>query len=549
VAHRLSHRSCLALVLALTSVSFVPACGNTSADGHGSSSGGSVSATGGGTGGAPEGTGGATGGTGGTTESEVTYLKASNTGAGDRFGVAVALSADGSTLAIGANREASSSTGVDGSEIDDSTVDAGAVYVFSRSGSSWEQVAYLKASNSGAGDGFGSTLAVSADGNTLAVGAPFEASAATGIDGDQNDDSALRSGAIYVFSRSGASWAQDAYLKGSNTDADDLFGVALALSADGAVLAVGAEGEDGSATGIEGDQTNKSASEAGAVYVFARSESAWQQRDYLKASNTEAFDHFGGSVALTADGSTLAVGAYWEDSAAGIDGDQSDNSAKSTGAAYVFVHDGSAWQQKAYLKPAEDGNGSDNFGTAVSLSADGHTLAVGAAGDPSAATGIDGDPADTSMPYAGAVYLFGSDGSAWQQEAYLKASNTGAGDEFGQHIHLSANGETLAAGAALEASRTSAAQDDDSAPEAGAVYVFGRDGTSWRQRAYIKAANADPSDRFGFSLALSPEGDTLVAGASRESSSATGIDGDQRSNSATSAGAVYVFGAATLAGP
>jgi hypothetical protein len=531
----------------LTQIWLIPACGNATADDQaGSGSGGAVS----GSGGTMDGTGGTVEGSGGTTVSDVTYLKASNTGAGDRFGVAVALSADGSTLAIGANREGSAATGVNGSQADDSMLDAGAVYVFSRDGSTWQQSAYLKASNSGAGDGFGSSLALSADGATLVVGAPFEASAATGVDGDQTDDSALRSGAIYVFSRSGTSWAQQAYLKASNTDADDLFGVALALSADGNVLAVGAEGEDGFASGIDGDQTDKSAPEAGAVYVFSRSENAWQQRDYLKASNSAAFDHFGGSVALTPDGSTLAVGAYWEDSAAGIEGDQTDNSAKNTGAAYVFVQDGAAWWQEAYLKPAQDGgNGADSFGTAVSLSADGNTLAVGAAGDPSAATGIDGDRADTSMPYAGAAYLFSRDGVIWQQEAYLKASNTGAGDEFGQHIHLSANGETLAVGAALEASRTSADPKDDSAPEAGAVYVFGKGEASWQQTAFVKALNADASDRFGFSVVLSSEGDTLVVGASRESSSATGIDGAPSDNSAVSAGAVYVFGASSFDGP
>ncbi len=543
----LSHRSRLALAGALTQLCLIPACGTATADDHaGSSSGGSLSD--GGTGGTAEGSGGTTEGSGGTNGTDVTYLKASNTGAGDRFGVAVALSADGSTLAVGANREGSAAIGANGSQADDSMQDAGAVYVFSRDGSTWQQVAYLKASNSGAGDGFGSSLALSSDGTTMVVGAPFEASAAIGIDGDQSDDSALRSGAIYVFSRSGTSWAQQAYLKGSNTDADDLFGVALALSADGNVLAVGAEGEDGFASGIDGDQTDKSAPEAGAVYVFSRSGSAWQQRDYLKASNTEAFDHFGGSVALTPDGNTLAVGAYWEDGAGGIEGDQSDNSAKNTGATYLFVHDGMAWQQQAYVKPAPDGgNGSDSFGTAVSLSADGHILAVGAVGDPSAATGIDGDRADTSMAYAGAAYVFDRDGIAWQQVAYLKASNTGAGDEFGQHIQLSASGDTLAVGAALEAGSTSGG--DDLAPEAGAVYVFGKDATSWRQNAFVKATNVDASDRFGFSVALSSEGDTLVVGASRESSSATGIDGAQSDNSATNAGAVYVFGVSSFREP
>jgi len=95
-------------------------------------------------------------------------------------------------------------------------------------------VGYFKASNTGAGDGFGYSAALSADGNTLAVGAPYEDSGATGINGNENDDSMRSSGAVYVFvhNTTGA-WSQQAYVKASNTGANDNFGAALALSADG----------------------------------------------------------------------------------------------------------------------------------------------------------------------------------------------------------------------------------------------------------------------------------------------------------------------------
>src|SRR5690606_19004546 len=111
-------------------------------------------------------------------------------------------------------------------------------------------------------------------------------------------------------------------IKASNTggaSGDDVygdkFGTSIALSADGSTLAVGACLEDSAATGIDGDQGDNSAGHAGAVYVFARSDTTWVQQAYIKASNTEAADYFGGSVALSADGSTLAVGAWREDSA------------------------------------------------------------------------------------------------------------------------------------------------------------------------------------------------------------------------------------------
>src|SRR5690606_18167910 len=123
------------------------------------------------------------------TISLLTYVKASNTGAsGDQFGWSVALSADGSTLAVGAYLEDSAATGVNGDQANDTAGNSGAVYVFTRSGAIWSQQAYLKASNTGPSDFFGYRVALSADGSTLAVGAYLEDSAATGVDGDQADN-------------------------------------------------------------------------------------------------------------------------------------------------------------------------------------------------------------------------------------------------------------------------------------------------------------------------------------------------------------------------
>ncbi len=105
-------------------------------------------------------------------------------------------------------------------------------------------IGYVKASNTRAFDGFGESVALSADGNTLAVGAPGEDSAATGVGGDQLNDLFATAGAVYVFIRAGAAWSQQAYLKASNSRADDIFGFSVALGADGNTLAVGAAGED-----------------------------------------------------------------------------------------------------------------------------------------------------------------------------------------------------------------------------------------------------------------------------------------------------------------
>ncbi len=135
----------------------------------------------------------------GSLAAAVGYVKASNTGFGDALGYSVALSADGSTLAVGAPLEDSNATGVNGAGTDNSSPDSGAVYVYTRSGSSWSQQAYVKASNTGFDDGLGSSVALAADGSTLAAGAPGEDSSAAGINGNQADNSASNSGAAYLY--------------------------------------------------------------------------------------------------------------------------------------------------------------------------------------------------------------------------------------------------------------------------------------------------------------------------------------------------------------
>ncbi len=473
------------------------------------------------------------------------YIKASNTASFENFSTSMALSADGSTLAVGATGEDSAAIGIDGNQADNSAENAGAVYVFRRSGATWVQQAYLKASNTGAGDVFGASVALSADGSTLAVGARDEDSAATDIGGDQADNSAASAGAVYVFTRSGGVWGQQAYVKASNTGAGDAFGIAVSLSADGSTLAVGARDEDSAAIGIGGDQADNAASNAGAVYVFSRTGTTWSQQAYIKASNAAASDQFGTGVTLSSDASTLAVGATGEDSAAtGIDGNQADNSVSNAGAVYVFTRSGTAWTQQAYVKQSNTG-ASSSFGgfEAISLSNDGSVMAVGASTERSAATGIDGDQTDTSIPGAGAVYVFERTGTTWSQRTYVKSSNTGLGDIFGRAVALSDDGSTLAVGAPNEDSATTGFngdQADNSTTDSGAVYVFERTGTTWVQRGYIKAPNTGSLDFFGSKVKLSATG-ALAVGAVGEASMATGVGGNQANNSFLAAGAVYVL--------
>jgi hypothetical protein len=327
------------------------------------------------------------------------------------------------------------------------------------------QQAYLKASNTGRDDYFGSSVAVS--GETMVVGAFGESSNATGVNGNQTNNSATQSGAVYVFVRSGTNWIQQAYLKASNTGAEDSFGfVSVAVSGD--TVVVGALNEDSNATGVNGNQTNNSALDSGAAYVFVRNGTNWIQQAYLKASNPGPTDSFGWSV--TVSGDTVVVGATQEDSnATGVNGNQSNNSATDSGAAYVFVRSGTNWSQQAYLKASNPGPG-DFFGWSVSVSGD--TVVVGAWAEDSNAIGVNGSQTNNSALNSGAVYVFVRSGTNWSQQAYLKASNTGAGDLFGG---VAVSGDTVAVGAQGEDSNATGVngnQSDNSAVDSGAAYVF-----------------------------------------------------------------------------
>lgn len=461
--------------------------------------------------------------------SSIGYVKASTTGTGDFFGVAVALSNDGNTLAIGAIGENSI------------VPNSGAAYVFSRSEGLWNLQAFLKASNPDNGDDFGVSIALSGDGNTLAVGAYQEDSNTTGINGNQADNSAPGSGAAYVFTRDNAgNWTQQAYIKSSNSEAGvvfdptdvadtgDVFGVSVTLSNDGNTLAVGAYREDSNATGVNGDQTDNSTPNTGAVYVFTRNVATWSQQAYIKASNPDAGDRFGSWISMSGDGTTLAIGARFED---GNGGNQADNSIMDSGAVYVFIRSGITWSQQAYLKASNTGAG-DLFGAMVTLSNDGNTLAVGARQEDSNATGIGGNEADNSAADSGAVYVFARSAGGWSQQAYIKASNTDIGDWFGVRVALSNDGNTLAVGAQYEGSGAiglGGNELDNSAPNAGAVYVYSRSGGAWMQSAYLKSSNTGTGDIFGSWVALSADSSTLAVGAQEE-------DGGN-----TDAGAVYIY--------
>ena len=409
----------------------------------------------------------------------------------------------------------------------------------------------LQASNPDSGDLFGYSVDLSGDGNTLAVGAYDEHGSSTGVNGAQNNNSG-DSGAVYLYRRMGGAWSQQAYIKASNSSFNDQFGFSVSLNDDGNILAVGANLEDGPATGVNGTQ-NDGTYESGAVYVFRFSSSTWSQQAYIKASNTGTNDQFGYAVAISGDGNTLAVGARSEGSSSrGINNIQTDNRAGiESGAAYLFRFDGGMWSQQAYIKASNSYN-SDRFGHSVSLNKDGNTLTVGAYREDSIGSGVNGDQT-TRAPVgnfeAGAVYLFrfSTASSVWSQQAYIKALNVFETAQFGWSVDLNDDGNTLAVGANQDPSNSTGvngAQNEVRRSRIGAAYIFrfNKAANTWSQQAFIKASNAGQIDFFGTSVSISGDGNALVVGAFGEAGSATGVEGiNDIYNPILDSGAAYVF--------
>ncbi len=363
------------------------------------------------------------------------YLKASSDQKEYHFGISVSIHGD--TLAVGSyyiSPPIPNNTG--------GMAGVGSVYIFTRTDGVWTEQAHLNASNPESGDRFGSSISLFED--TLVVGAIGEDSNATGINGDQADNSALDSGAVYVFTRTGETWTQQAYIKDSYSNIGGYFGASVSLTND--TLVVGAPDE-------EHYESDGSIAFAGVVYVFTRTGMTWSQQAHLEVPSQFMVDGttfkngFGHSVSISGD--TLVVGVPGDCSDAdGVNGDQTNCSVPFSGAAYVFTRSGTTWSQQAYIKASNsegitigDSTGyffvGDAFGSSVSIS--GNTLLIGAPNEASNATGVNGDQTDNSVLGAGAVYIFTRNGTTWRQEAYLKPSSSKAQYGFGISTAISGN--------------------------------------------------------------------------------------------------------------
>ncbi len=369
-------------------------------------------------------------------------LTASDTASLDYFGSSVGFSWDMSTIVVGSPQD------------DDDGSDSGSAYIFVPDGVIWREQAKLTAGDAAAGDYFGARVSISETGDTVVIGAPAD------------DAAGSDSGAAYVFVRSGETWSQQQKLTASDAAAGDAFGFAVAIDGDSVVVGA-ARDDDGGA-------------QSGAAYVFVRSDSTWSQQQKLTADDAAAGDDFGHSVSISLD--TVVVGAPYDDD----DGAQS-------GAAYVFVRDGTTWSQQQKVT-ADDAAAGDTFGSAISIF--GERIAAGAPYD-------DDDGAES-----GAAYVFVRSGTTWSQLQKLVAGDAVAGAEFGNSLAIGEDFVLLGA----------PKDPNDTIPEAGSVYGFDheRETDTYNQQLKITASDAAPGGlglgaQFGTSVGLGERGGVVGA--------------------------------------
>lgn len=431
-----------------------------------------------------------------------------------------------------------------------------------------DTIGYFKASNADPGDRFGHTVMLSADGRTLVVSAPQEDSNATGVNGNQADNSVSCAGAVYVFRRHTGGWQQEAYLKPAVVQPGLRFGSDLAnhrrslsISADGSMLAIGAAEENWG--GMD---------KVGVVYVFQRSSSGnWRLATRLRAPTPTENDHFGFSVDLSLDGLTLKADGY---------GPWDPVTGKPEFRSQIFLLKGTSWLPSATLAGGHGNKPCEN----TRLSGDGKLLAmicrtyiltysrsvdswfsgrdlgpvtfssegsiVGSAID------FDGSHhamQDTRTQLAPSVVihhgLFADVGvlsPAPEDELLSGARSFGYAIALDRVANLLATSDTSAA----EAGAGVSPRPMPGAERRGAVYIWTRreipnspvpGATALYLRSVVKSPNPDDEDAFARSLALCGSGQALAVGSESEDSKARGIDGDRTDNSSPDSGAVYLY--------
>lgn len=371
---------------------------------------------------------------------EIQKLVSPDPAENEGFGGSIRMSENGNTVIVGCPYD-------DGSK--------GAAYVFVKTGTTWSLEAKLVSIDIAANDYFGFAVGISDDGNTVAVSA------------HEDDDKGSNSGSVYIYTRTGTNWVQQAKMTANDGSANAYLGYALSMSSDGSTVVASAIGANGT---------------AGAAYVYTRTGGTWSQQAKIIADDGAAEDTFGVSVAISGNGSTIAVGSYYDD-------DKGNNS----GSVYVFTRTGSSWVKQAKIT-ASDGEALAWFGISVSLSKEGDVLAVGSSG---------------TNVRKGAVYVYSRSGITWSQQTKLTPNDAVENDQFGRAVSISHDGQTLIAGSHL---------DGDNGVDSGSVYIYGLKNSVWSMKMKIIASDGAAGDYFGVSLSLSGNGKLIGVGARSDDS-------------------------------
>ncbi|MEE9129904.1 MAG: FG-GAP repeat protein [Phycisphaerales bacterium] len=332
------------------------------------------------------------------------------------------VSIDGDTAIVGAKFN------------DDGGTDSGSAYIFEQDSVDplvWNQVTILTAEDDEAGDRFGRSVAIS--GNVVVVGAVWD-----------DHGGFTDAGSAYIFRFSNGSWTQEAKLTASDAASNDEFGRSVAI--DSNVVLIGAPRDD------LGSQIN-----AGSAYIFRYSSGSWSEKDKITASDGVSFDNFGFSVSVLDD--VALIGMPFDDDVFQV-----------SGAAYIFNHTASDWTETVKLTASDDEEG-DSFGWSVALETD--VAVVGA---------IFGGVTFSST---GSAYVFRFDGTDWNEEAELEASEGLSG--FGSNVAIS--GDTIISGTPNH--------DQSGLTDAGSAWVFHYDGTNWVEEAMLTASDAAQATSWG----------------------------------------------------
>ena len=371
----------------------------------------------------------------------------------DYFGWSVAVSGDGSTLAVVASGD------------DDAGTDRGALYIFKKNSvGEWQQrQKNTEVTTAGelTGSGYSGALSMSRDGSTI-------------VAGKHNADPGgiADAGAAYIYKLVGGSYVYQQEITASDKAANDQFGLSTAVSSDGTTIIVGTPNDD------PGGLSNQ-----GSAYIFDWNGSTWSQTQNIVQSDALASGSFGYGVAISDDGTVAAVGAGYHDS-------QGTNN----GAVYIFTKSGGTWSQTQKMYASDYASHTNQYlGLNISMAGDGSMVVAGAA------------YSDTGGTDVGATYIFVKSGGAWPvtETQKILASDAAADDRFGWTVATSQNGDRIIVAATYE---------DTNNSSKGKIYVFDRSNGTWTETRNHDNPHSGNSSHLGWSTAVSSGGGVYLAG-------------------------------------